>query len=111
MHLGKKHEFSTLRHSLGSILAEANGQPTIEEEQQLTRWMHPHLRIIPIPFADVDTLDHLESEILTKLGPPLKLARVPETPLRRQICAPEEVRGKAAGDVGDRRSLKRCGDG
>lgn len=33
MHLGKKHEFSTLRRSLGSIFADVNGQPTIDESQ------------------------------------------------------------------------------
>lgn len=86
MHLGKKHEFSTLRRSLGSILAQAHGQPTIDEEQ-LTRWMHAHLRVIPIPVADVDTLDHLESEILGQLDPPLNLAKVPKTLLRVRLSA------------------------
>ncbi|CAM3532624.1 hypothetical protein NODU109028_21180 [Nocardioides dubius] len=81
MHLGKRHQFSTLRRSLGSILAEARAEPTIDEEQ-LTRWMHTHLRVIPVPVADVDTLDRLESEILTELDPPLNLAKVPKTPLR-----------------------------
>lgn len=56
MHLGKKHEFSTLRRSLGSILAEANGQQAIDEVE-LTRWMHAHLRVVPIPVADADTLN------------------------------------------------------
>ena len=53
MHLGKKHGFSTLRYSLGSILAETNGQPAIDEGQ-LTRWMYEHLRVIPIPVWDLD---------------------------------------------------------
>jgi hypothetical protein len=93
MHLGKRHEFSTLRRSLGSILAEAHGQPTIDEEQ-LTRWMHAHLRVIPIPVADVDTLDRLESEVLTELDPPLNLAKLAKTPLRRQLSV---LRTKYAG--------------
>jgi len=102
MHLGKKHEFSTLRRSLGSILAEASGQPTIDEVQ-LTSWMHAHLRVIPIPIADVDTLDHLESEILTELDPSLNLAKVPKTPLRLQLSLlRKKYGGKAAGDGGDR---------
>lgn len=102
MHLGRKHEFSTLRRSLGSILAEAYAQPTIDEEQ-LTRWMHAHLRVIPIPVADVDTLDHLESEILTELDPPLNLAKVPKTPLRMRLSAlRKKYAGKAADDRGDR---------
>ncbi len=53
MHLGNKHGFSTLRYSLGSILAETNGQPAIDEGQ-LTRWMYEHLRVIPIPVWDLD---------------------------------------------------------
>jgi hypothetical protein len=102
MHLGKKHEFSTLRRSLGSVLAEGHGQPTIDEEQ-LTRWMHAHLRVIPIPVADVDTLDRLESEILTHLDPPLNLAKVPKTTLRVRLSElRKKYAGKAARDGGAR---------
>jgi len=86
MHLGTKHEFSTLRRSLGSILAYASGHPAIDEVQ-LTRWMHAHLRVVTIPVADADTLDALESAILTELDPPLNLAKVAKTPLRRQLSA------------------------
>jgi hypothetical protein len=86
MHLGKRHEFSTLRRSLGSVLAEAEEQASIDEEQ-LTAWMLTHLRVITVPIADVDTLDTLESAILTELDPPLNLAKVPKTPLRRQLSA------------------------
>lgn len=84
MHLGRRHEFSTLRRSLGSVLAEAEQQATVDEGE-LTAWMHAHLRVIPIPVPDVDTLNHVESEILTELDPPLNLAKVPKTPLRRQL--------------------------
>ena len=93
MHLGKRHEFSTLRRSLGSVLAEAEEQAAIDEEQ-LTAWMLAHLRVITVPVADVDTLDNLESEILTELDPPLNLAKVPKTQLRRQLSA---LRKKYAG--------------
>lgn len=102
MHMGKKHEFSTLRRSLGSIIAEAYAQPTIDEEQ-LTRWMHEHLWVIPIPVADVDNLDRLESEILTELDPPLNLAKVPKTPLRVQLSAlRKKYAGKVRGNGADR---------
>lgn len=86
MHLGKKHEFSTLRRSLGSILAYASGHPAIDEVQ-LTGWMHAHLRVVTIPVADADALDALESAILTELDSPLNLAKVAKTPLRRQLSA------------------------
>lgn len=84
MHLGRKHEFSTLRRSLGSILAHATEHSVIDE-QQLTIWMHAHLRVVLVPVADVATLDALESEILAGLDPPLNLAKVNQTPLRKQL--------------------------
>ncbi|MGD8202440.1 DUF6000 family protein [Ornithinimicrobium sp. W1679] len=84
MHLGKKNEFSTLRRSLGSILAHANGQPDIDEAR-LTLWMHAHLRVVLIPVANPDTLDALETNILSELDPPLNLAKVARTPLRQRL--------------------------
>jgi hypothetical protein len=84
VHLGKKSEFSTLRRSLGSILAAANEQASIDEVE-LTRWMHAHLRVVPIPVADADTLDALETALLTELDPPLNLAKVSKTPVRQQL--------------------------
>ncbi len=79
MHLGKNQEFSTLRRSLGSILAHRYGQPTIDEAQ-LTRWMHAHLSVVTIPVSDADTLDALETVVLTDLDPPVNLAKVAKTP-------------------------------
>lgn len=86
MHLGKKHEFSTLRWSLGSILAQANGQSTIDEAR-LTLWMHAHLRVVLIPLANAHTLNDLETDILSELDPPLNLAKVARTPLRQRLSA------------------------
>ena len=86
MHLGKKHEFSTLRRSLGSILAHVDGQPAINEAQ-LTSWMHAHLRVRLVPVANADTLDDLETEILEKSDPPLNLAKVARTPSRQRLSA------------------------
>jgi hypothetical protein len=86
MHLGKNHQFSTLRFSVGSILAEANGEADIDEVE-LTRWMHAHLRVVPIPVADADTLGDLETAILADLDPPLNLAKVSKTPLRQRLSA------------------------
>jgi hypothetical protein len=86
MHLGKNHQFSTLRSSVGSILAEANGEAAIDEVE-LTRWMHAHLRVVPIPVADADTPDDLETAILADLDPPLNLAKVGKTPLRQRLSA------------------------
>lgn len=95
MHLGKRHEFSALRRSLGSILAHGNGQSTIDE-MQLTRWMHAHLRVIPIPVADADTLGDLETEILDELDPPLNLAKVAKTALRGRLSALQKQYGGAS---------------
>lgn len=86
MHLGKRHSFSTLRYSLGSILAAAHRDPTIDEEL-LTSWMHAHLRVVVVPVADADSLDALETDVLRELDPPMNLAKVPRTPSRRQLSA------------------------
>lgn len=98
MHLGKNHNFSTLRLSLGSTLANAHGQPAIDEAQ-LTRWMHAHLRLIAIPVVDADSLDALETHLLTALDPPLNLAKVSKNPLRQSLSAlRKQYGGRSAAD-------------
>ena len=100
MHLGKKHEFSTLRRSLGSTLARAYDQPAIDEAQ-LTRWMYAHLRVVAIPVTDAHTLDALETTILAELDPPLNLAKVTRTPLRQRLSALRKQYGGAAAKEAD----------
>ena len=97
MHLGKNQELSTLRRTIGSILAHAYGQPRIDEVQ-LTRWMHAHLRVVTVPVADADTLDALETAILTALDPPLNLAKRPKTPTRRQLSVLRKQYGSATSE-------------
>lgn len=86
MHLGKRHQFSTLRLSLGSLLAEAHGHGEIDEVE-LTAWMHAHLRVVTAPVGDVDSIDALESDLLSRLDPPLNLAKVAKTPTRLRLSA------------------------
>lgn len=86
MHLGRRHDLSTLRRSLGSVLAHAHGWDAIDEVQ-LTRWMHEHLRLTIVPVADADTLNALEGAVLGALDPPLNLARVDKTPLRARLTS------------------------
>jgi hypothetical protein len=78
MHLSGRHDFSTFRLSLGSILANARREAEIDEAR-LTSWMHQHLRVVTIPIDDADTLNALESEVLQQLDPPLNLQRVAKT--------------------------------
>lgn len=84
MHLGGRHEFSTFRLSLGSILAQSAGAAEIDEVE-LTRWMHAHLRLIAVPVADADTLGDVESTVLTALNPPLNLDKVTRDERRRRL--------------------------
>ncbi len=84
MHLGGRHEFSTFRLSLGSVLAASAGATEIDEDA-LTTWMHHHLEVAAVPVADADALDGLESAILRQLDPPLNLSKMPSTPLRRRL--------------------------
>lgn len=75
MHLGKNHSFSTLRYSVGSILAAA-ADATAIDETQVTDWMRSHLQIVTVSVVDADRLGTIESEVLTALNPPLNLAKV-----------------------------------
>jgi hypothetical protein len=84
MHLGGRHEFSTFRRTLGSILAHARGEPTIDEGL-LTAWMHAHLKVVAVPFEDVDTLGHLEGDVLRTLDPPLNLQGMAHSPIRSRL--------------------------
>lgn len=67
MHLGGRHEFSTFRRTLGSILAAADDAEEINEDR-LTVWMLEHLRVIPVPHNDPDGLGRLESDVLCRVS-------------------------------------------
>jgi hypothetical protein len=84
MHLGGRHEFSTFRRTLGSILTEVRQEQAIDESG-LTTWMNGHLKVIALPFEDADTLGRLEEEVLARLDPPLNLKGMPQTPIRRRL--------------------------
>lgn len=84
MHLGGRHEFSTFRLSLGSILANVRNEAEIDEEY-LTAWMHRHLRLIAVPVDDADALDGLETAVLADLDPPLNLKKMPRSPVRERL--------------------------
>ena len=84
MHLGSNHELSTLRHTLGAILASA-GQKTAIDEAALTEWMHRHLTVITVPFRDADRLGQIEDDVLGQLDPPLNLRSVPSSPVREKV--------------------------
>ena len=84
MHLGGNHEFSTLRLSLGAILASAYELPGIDEAE-LTRWMYAHLSVVTVVVADAYSLGLLETSVLAELDPPLNLSKVARTAIRRQL--------------------------
>ena len=84
MHLGARHELSTFRLSLGSVLASFHGSSGIDEEE-LTAWMHAHLRVVVVPVADADALDRLETGVLDALDPPLNLAKMSKSAIRDRL--------------------------
>ena len=86
MHLSANHQLSTFRHTLGAILALAEGVDSIDE-RALTQWMLSHLRLIAVPFMDADSLGRVEEAILRELNPPLNLKGVPKNPVRSQITS------------------------
>jgi len=93
MHLGGRHEFSTFRLSLGSVLAEARGETEIDEVA-LTTWMHDHLGLVTVPVADADSLGDVETGVLAALNPPLNLDKVKRDPLRAQLSALRKKHGR-----------------
>jgi hypothetical protein len=93
MHLGGRHEFSTFRLSIGSILASATGTTEIDETV-LTEWMHAHLRVVAIPVLDADALSGLEAAVLGELDPPLNLDKMPRTPIRNRLTDLRRPRGR-----------------
>lgn len=93
MHLGGRHEFSTFRLSLGSVLAESRGDQEIDEPG-LTAWMHEHLRLIAVPVDDADTLGDVETEVLQQLNPALNLDQVARNALRIQLSALRKKYGR-----------------
>lgn len=84
MHLGGRHQFSTFRLSLGSVLAHRTGAAEIDEVH-LTDWMHQHLRVVTVVVDDADALDGLETAVLAELDPPLNLAKMPKTAIRLRL--------------------------
>ena len=84
MHLGRKHEFSTFRRTIGAILAHTAQSPQVNE-MALTEWMHEHLRVITVPYDDADTLGKMEGSVLELLDPPLNLQGMNPTPVREQL--------------------------
>jgi hypothetical protein len=86
MHLGGRHEFSTLRLTLGSALVDALGWEGINEAA-LTEWMGAHLKVVTIPVEDADALGRIETAVLAELDPPLNLSKVAATDLRRQLTS------------------------
>jgi hypothetical protein len=71
----------------------AVGQPEIDEPA-LTSWMHEHLRVVAVPVADADTLDDLETTVLTELDPPLNLMKMSKTPIRRRLSELRRPHGR-----------------
>ena len=86
MHLGRNHNLSTLRWSIGSVLAEGSGHQGVDEAS-LTKWMMEHLRVVTIAGLDPLTLDDVETDVLRSLNPPLNLAKVERTELRTTLSA------------------------
>lgn len=84
MHLAGRHEFSTFRRTLGSILANRDGRETIDETG-LTGWMTQHLRVLALPYRDADSLGRLEDAVLKAIDPPLNLQGMSSTPVRLRL--------------------------
>ena len=91
-HLRGRARGSTFRLTLGSILRVANGWTGIDEPA-LSAWMAQHLRVVPVPVDDRDSLGDLETAVLTALDPPLNLSKMPASPVRQRLTELRRLAG------------------
>lgn len=64
------------------------------DENRLTSWMHHHLRVITVPDSNANTLDAVETAVLTALNPPLNLAKMPRTATRTALTELRRVHSR-----------------
>lgn len=84
IHLGAKQEFSTLRRTIGAILASAHGKDEIDEVA-LTRWIDLHLRVQVVQYEDADSLGRAKKVVLAELDPPLNIKGMPDSKIRNRV--------------------------
>lgn len=84
MHLGASHGRSTLRRTVGAILAGAQ-EATAIDEARLSRWLEAHAQVIAVPSPNPDTLGRVEAQVLGVLDPPLNLRGMPTSELRAAV--------------------------
>ncbi|PWW23520.1 hypothetical protein JD79_02694 [Geodermatophilus normandii] len=82
MHLGGRRQFSTFRLTLSACLSPEGG-PAVDG-QELTGWMHRHLRVAVLPLP-IESVAPGEERLLELADPPLNLRDVPRTDLRRAL--------------------------
>lgn len=83
-HLGTSTRRSTLRWTLGSLLAHASGADSIDEDA-LTTWMHAHIRVKTVSVEDRRLIEALEKHVLAALDPPLNLRHMRPTSPRAAL--------------------------
>ena len=91
-HLRGRIQGSTFRLTLAACLAAPlqlhrtdSKHLAPDSEQQLTLWMHEHLKVAVMPFPERDALADLEHHVLAKLDPPLNLDGRGPTPIRQTL--------------------------
>lgn len=77
-HLRGNVRSSTLRKSLAALLG-AGGEPFAED--QLSAWMHAHLRVATLPVRSEDVA-RLEEQLVAQARPPLNLSGLPKDEAR-----------------------------
>jgi len=92
-HLRGSIEGSTLRLTLGAVLAEQLSLEKVgrkkfsaDSEARLSSWMAERLSIAVYPFSDRQSLGDLEARVVSQLDPPLNLDHCDRsTPLRARL--------------------------
>ncbi len=84
MHARGRAEFSTFRRTLAAALREPLAL-AYEDDPRLDDWIDAHLRVVPLPVDDPDSLSELEDDVLEQLDPPLNLQGMAPSPVRARL--------------------------
>ena len=58
-----------------------------EDRKRVCAWIKEHLKVAIAAYADRDSLEDLEKQVLKVLDPPLNLQGMPSTPVRSRLSS------------------------
>ncbi len=91
-HINGNASSSTFRLTISAILMDPlelsvakPGRLNPGDRKRVSTWIREHLKVSIAPYADRDSLEELEKQLLEALDPPLNLQGMPSTPIRTRL--------------------------